>query len=326
MTSQVLRFSTNDYSERDRTAACFDFFGRAVAGLVFEPATDSPLLVEATVHTLEDLHLSSHSSMGLKVSLTPSMVSNDDLVLTSTSLGSWRSFQLGRETELGSNDAVLTSNADAGWQIQPGRRQGIAIRIPRARAMTRIPHFDAVLGQRIAANNGALTLLHGYLSTLRMGPALSTPRMRTLVRDHVVDLIALVVGTAGDANEAAMAGGFRAALLQAIKSYIESNLDGKLSVESVAGAHRLSVRKVQRLFEDEGTTLTEFIRNQRLLRAHGMLTNVSFAHRQIADIAFEAGFGDLSNFNRLFRRRFGASPSDVRASRLNGGQTDARPI
>jgi len=31
-------------------------------------------------------------------------------------------------------------------------------------------------------------------------------------------------------------------------------------------------------------------------------------------VAFDAGFGDLSYFNRVFRRRFGATPSDVRAA------------
>jgi AraC-like DNA-binding protein len=29
-------------------------------------------------------------------------------------------------------------------------------------------------------------------------------------------------------------------------------------------------------------------------------------------VAYEAGFGDLSYFNRTFRRRYGATPSDVR--------------
>jgi AraC-like DNA-binding protein len=36
----------------------------------------------------------------------------------------------------------------------------------------------------------------------------------------------------------------------------------------------------------------------------------------ITAIAFDAGFGDLSYFNRTFRRRYGATPSDIR----NGGK------
>jgi AraC-like DNA-binding protein len=35
----------------------------------------------------------------------------------------------------------------------------------------------------------------------------------------------------------------------------------------------------------------------------------------VSSVAFEVGFGDLSYFNRTFRRRFGATPSDVRAAR-----------
>ena len=35
----------------------------------------------------------------------------------------------------------------------------------------------------------------------------------------------------------------------------------------------------------------------------------------IRTIAFEAGFGDLFYFNHVFRRRYGATPSDIRASR-----------
>jgi AraC-like DNA-binding protein len=46
----------------------------------------------------------------------------------------------------------------------------------------------------------------------------------------------------------------------------------------------------------------------------------AFARRSIVAIAYEVSFGDLSYFNRAFRRRFGATPSDVReAARRNGG-------
>src|SRR5262249_44100849 len=36
--------------------------------------------------------------------------------------------------------------------------------------------------------------------------------------------------------------------------------------------------------------------------------------RSITSVAFDAGFGDLSYFNRTFRRRFGDTPSGVRST------------
>lgn len=52
--------------------------------------------------------------------------------------------------------------------------------------------------------------------------------------------------------------------------------------------------------------------NRRLDRAHEMLGNPGLAHKAISTIAIDAGFGDISHFNHSFRRRFGATPSDVR--------------
>jgi AraC-like DNA-binding protein len=37
-----------------------------------------------------------------------------------------------------------------------------------------------------------------------------------------------------------------------------------------------------------------------------------YAGRSISAVTYEAGFGDLSYFNRTFRRRCGATPSNVR--------------
>jgi AraC-like DNA-binding protein len=45
-----------------------------------------------------------------------------------------------------------------------------------------------------------------------------------------------------------------------------------------------------------------------------MLSDPRIADLTISAIAFGVGFGDLSYFNRTFRRRFGASPSDVRCA------------
>jgi len=43
-----------------------------------------------------------------------------------------------------------------------------------------------------------------------------------------------------------------------------------------------------------------------------MLVDRRYAHLNIARIAHENGFGDVSYFNRAFRRHFGATPSDFR--------------
>ena len=58
---------------------------------------------------------------------------------------------------------------------------------------------------------------------------------------------------------------------------------------------------------------------QRLARTQRMLIDPRLAGRAITAIAFDAGFGDLSHFNRTFRRRFGMTPSEVRAA--TRGQT-----
>ena len=66
---------------------------------------------------------------------------------------------------------------------------------------------------------------------------------------------------------------------------------------------------VQRLFERKGVTFAEFVLEQRLLYARGLLGNPGAHQQKIATIAYTAGFGDLSYFNRVFRRRFGMTPS-----------------
>jgi AraC-like DNA-binding protein len=74
----------------------------------------------------------------------------------------------------------------------------------------------------------------------------------------------------------------------------------------------LTPRHVHRLFEAEGTTFSQFVLGERLARACRMLTDPRFARQTITEIALAAGFGDLSYFNRTFRRRYGVTPSEVR--------------
>jgi len=50
----------------------------------------------------------------------------------------------------------------------------------------------------------------------------------------------------------------------------------------------------------------------RLALAYRKLRSHRFSARTISSVAHDAGFGDLSYFNRTFRRRYGIAPSDAR--------------
>ena len=72
--------------------------------------------------------------------------------------------------------------------------------------------------------------------------------------------------------------------------------------------------KLLGLFADEDTSFSDFVLNARLAHAYRLLTDPRRLDRNISSLAFEAGFGDLSYFNRAFRRRYGTTPSEVRAA------------
>jgi AraC-like DNA-binding protein len=107
----------------------------------------------------------------------------------------------------------------------------------------------------------------------------------------------------------------RHARLAAILRTIESRSDEPdLSAAAVAASLWVTPRYVHLLLEGTGKSFTHHVLERRLERAAVLLRDPQWGHRKVADIAAEAGFTDLSYFNRAFRRRFGATPSAVRAT------------
>ena len=95
---------------------------------------------------------------------------------------------------------------------------------------------------------------------------------------------------------------------------------------TLADRHHCTERYLQRLFEAEGTTFTAYVQEQRLLRACRLLVDPRRAREKISAVAYDCGFGDVSYFNRVFRRRYGAAPSEFRAQAEQDGfdPSDAR--
>ena len=221
----------------------------------------------------------------------------------------------GREMTLQDGDAVLLSYSEARTVTRPGRVYHRIVRLPRASLAPLVPNIDDAVLRPIPRGTGALTLLANYAGALIDDPAIVAPPMRQLVVAQLCDLIAVTLGATRDAQALADGRGIRAARLRAIKIDIEAHLaNGDLSPAAVAARQSISDSYIRKLFEGEGTSFSEFVLLRRLARAHRVLTDRRWADRGIAWIAFESGFGDLSYFNRTFKRCYGARPSDVRAS------------
>jgi AraC-like DNA-binding protein len=88
--------------------------------------------------------------------------------------------------------------------------------------------------------------------------------------------------------------------------------DSSLTIAAVAARHGITPRYLHKLFEDEAMTYSRFVLDRRLALAYRRLRHPRFADRTVSSIAYDTGFGDLSYFNRTFRRRYSITPSDAR--------------
>ncbi|TCP40771.1 AraC family transcriptional regulator [Tamaricihabitans halophyticus] len=97
--------------------------------------------------------------------------------------------------------------------------------------------------------------------------------------------------------------------------FMLDRLSEPLSVTTVAEACDTSVRTLQQTFRREvGTSPLRWLREQRLERAHALLTAAQ-PGLSVTDIAYRCGFFHLGEFGTAFRRRYGITPSKLLTAR-----------
>lgn len=187
----------------------------------------------------------------------------------------------------------------------------ISVLLPHRATDAAVTGLDNVYG-RLLPPSSTTALLAGYLNSL-LAISLPDASLASVSSRHICDLAILIIGAGGDAAELATRHGLRAARLDAIKAYMTAHLGCRdLTIDRVAARHGLTRRYVQRLFETQGTNFSADLLEQRLCRAHALLRQPQAGGAAISLVAYQCGFGEVSYFNRAFRKRFGATPSDVR--------------
>ena len=140
---------------------------------------------------------------------------------------------------------------------------------------------------------------------------------RTTYIEQVMDAVVAHVGrTYCDVREKSTFDRDRLApwQLRKVNSTVSSNIEGKLSVEDLAGACSLSPSHFSYLFKNTtGCTPHQWLLDRRIELAKKLLRGTD---ESLVGIASAAGFSDQSHFTRVFSRRVKASPSAWRREEL----------
>jgi len=99
--------------------------------------------------------------------------------------------------------------------------------------------------------------------------------------------------------------------LDSITDYIRLNLQNEISLQSVAEAFSISRSHLSRIFkEGKGMSFQDFVVSEKFVRAAELL--VENADESITVISRSLGYFDLAYFSKLFKARYGMTPSQYR--------------
>ncbi|MES2988885.1 MAG: helix-turn-helix domain-containing protein [Pseudomonadota bacterium] len=207
-----------------------------------------------------------------------------------------------------SGDALVTDFSQVSvFEGSVGRT--ILLLVPRE--MASAAGLDVAEMHGLVLSSPAMQMLTSHALRIREAlPELTEDDGARLARS-VVDLLVIAVGASGRAEGSVTAANASTVLIRA-RAEIRQNLGSPaLTVANLCRRLQISRSTLHRLFEEEGG-VQAYIRNQRLDVVRQTLSEPGNEER-IGAIADRLGFSDTAHLSRLFRERFGQSPSEWRA-------------
>jgi len=293
-------------------------FGRKWVTADFSSLTDDYVVSELRSSRHSFVALGSMRGTPLRMERRGDVVEHErgDWFLILASGCRMRAFQRGRSVELSGGDLTLLSGDGPASLTQLTEGSRWSIRIPQRPLTDLCRSVEDRVARPIASSGLTRLLLQQVETAHRFGPEID-PAADHATGQYVLDLVVLCLGAQADAAHIAASRGLASARLGSLKAEILRSLSTPdLRLVQIAANQRVSARYVQYLFDQSGTSFTRFVLEHRLLLAHRLLRDPSNRSRTISDIADAAGFSDISYFNRAFKARFGATPTDDRAKEV----------
>ncbi len=315
---------TGHLSARDRFPSWVEHAKKAFFPSHLHSEETENFRARARVVTLDDVQIATADHPSVTVRRSTKFVRQSDPEAYQINLvlnGGARIRQAGRETVLAAGEFVLlsTSRPFEGLRIcAPGATtMGVILQIPRKRLPLPSNVADQLTAVPFSCHRGLGGVFARWLVELGQQADELSAQDTDTVASVTVDLLAAVLShrISGSGERPPES---RKLLLQAqIRDYIRQRLsDPKLSPETIAAAHRISLRYLYKIFDGQGVTLSAWIRRSRLEQCRRSLADPRHRLRPVHAIATRWGFHDASHFSRAFRAAYGESPIEYRTRML----------
>ncbi|WP_126173525.1 helix-turn-helix domain-containing protein [Altericroceibacterium xinjiangense] len=230
--------------------------------------------------------------------------------------GSLKTRVAGKRFTVNPGEFVLLDNTRFYQMEMDTAHEAVDLMMPLGWLDRYLPDPGALLGRAVTAREGWGAPLGSLLETIVEGIE-DTPLPRPMIAEQVGTLLTLATGFHEAADECRLANRHRGQLARQILRRIESDFaDTTLTPEAVAADLGLSKRYLQTLLAGSGTSFVQELNTTRLDRASDTLTDPRASGLSVSEIAYRCGFLDPGYFTRLFRKRFGVSPSQWRAGQV----------
>ncbi|MGW2635711.1 AraC-like ligand-binding domain-containing protein [Streptomyces sp. NPDC001348] len=222
--------------------------------------------------------------------------------------------QDGRESLLQPGDFSLSDSSRPFRKRLEGGFSFVSFHFPRQELHVGDEDLRRFTATAFNGGTGTAALVSAYFTTMAREAATFDDAARRRVAATALDLLTLMVDEYRG-RAASPAAEPPAAALVRVKDHIMRNLaDPGLSPATIAAAHFMSVRRLHKLFEEDGATVAGWIRTQRLERCRRDLLRPTAHEIGVAGIARRWGFVSASHFSRAFRAAYGMSPREWQAS------------
>jgi AraC-like DNA-binding protein len=188
----------------------------------------------------------------------------------------------------------------------------LMIRIPAAELRGRLVSIEDHISRRFEPNQQMTRLLAGMVGSVAELFIDTPPPSPQALATEIIGFVALTIGSE-DRGAATDVRNARYHLRRRIIDFIEKHLsDQTLSPKKIAASSRISLSYLYSLFNDNETTVGQFVQVKRLQRAYEILVADQKGHRTVSEVAYEVGFKNVSHFSRSFSRHFKIAPRDIR--------------